>query len=383
MIQAASSSRSPSRPAAAGTVVRRLGLPMAWLLAGGALQMGGMTAAWLLWAATAAALSGRAWQMHRARHHDATVDAATRATLNEQLREATRTWATHLATAQAQLRDAVEEILGAFGAILHQLDELVARDGRSEADARFAVLADCDGQLRGLLRHFDGFVQSRNDLLGTVQSLTDASADLHTMAEDVSSLARQTNLLSLNAAIEAARAGPAGRGFAVVANEVRRLSAESGDTGRRIGAQVGEFADRMQLALKQTTQTATQDTEAIQASERTVGQVVEQVHHTIAQLQDRSAAQSACGDQVKAQVEQLLMSLQFQDRLHQILDQLRNSMAQATATLQSCTERGEVPDAAGWRALLNAGYTTTEQRAVLRGAGASARPAPAAETTFF
>lgn len=363
----------------------------AWVLAGAALLAGGMAAAWVLWA-LAAVLA--VWQLRTSPGGTAKpgTDALNQA-LAGRLDEAARTWATHLTTAQTQLRDAVEQMLGSFGDILQQLDGLigptgqVGQDGQDgEQTARLAMLAQCDEQLRGLLDQFNGFVQSRNEVLGTVRTLGEASGRLHGMAEDVSSLARHTNLLSINAAIEAARAGPAGRGFAVVASEVRRLSAESGETGRRIGSQVTEFNEQMQKALQHATRTAERDTEAIQSSEQTVSQVVGQVNAAVAELQQRSADQSAQGEIVKAQVEQLLMAFQFQDRVHQILDQLRTSMADASAALQDAASTGEAPDSHAWQALLAAGYTTAEQRAVTHGQPNPAATSAAAthiETTFF
>ncbi len=353
----------------------------AWLASGGALAAGVVTAAWAQWS-LAGCLLALQGLLARQGQEPADATAARHRQLTARLDEAATTWATHVSTAQTQLRDAVEQMLASFGDILQQLDGL-AGPGDGNGEARLALLAHCDEQLRGLLRNFDGFVQSRDETLGTVRTLGEASGRLHTMAEDVSSLARQTNLLSINAAIEAARAGPAGRGFAVVASEVRRLSAESGDTGRRIGGQLTDFNERMQQALRQATSQAAQDAQAIQASEQTVGEVVAQVNATVAALQQRSAEQSTQGELVRAQVEQLLMAFQFQDRVHQILDQLRGSMAQAAAVLQESAAADQAPDADHWRELLAAGYTTAEQRAVSHGQPVQATPARNLETTFF
>jgi methyl-accepting chemotaxis protein len=359
-----------------------------WMAAGAALLWGGMTAAWVLWTLLAVAGGWRAVAARRSRA-DQPDGTGVNEALAVRVDEAARTWSTHLTTAQSQLREAVEQMLGSFGDILQQLDGLIGPQpdaGGTGDGGRLAMLARCDDQLRSLLAQFNTFVASRDEVLGTVRSLGDASGRLHTMAEDVSSIARHTNLLSINAAIEAARAGPAGRGFAVVANEVRRLSNESGATGLRIGTQLTQFNEQMQQALRDATRTAERDHEAIHASEQTVSQVVEQVNAVVADLQQRNAAQIAQGERVKAQVEQLLMAFQFQDRVHQILDQLRSSMTQAGAALQNAARDGVAPDAQAWHAVLASGYTTAEQRAVTRGHAEPTVPSPAnppTETTFF
>lgn len=188
------------------------------------------------------------------------------------LDEAARLWTQHLGTAQSQMRSATEQLLQGFAQILEQLDAIVEPDRAAGTspdavglDQRAAMLTQCEERLRGLIENFHGFVQSRDEVMGSVRSLADASASLRGMAEDVAKLARQTNLLSLNAAIEAARAGPSGRGFAVVATEVRRLSSESGETGQRITDRVNEFGTRMHAALKQAEQRTERDNQVIQA----------------------------------------------------------------------------------------------------------------------
>jgi methyl-accepting chemotaxis protein len=216
-------------------------------------------------------------------------------------------------------------------------------------------------------------------VLGSVRSLSAASANLGDMAEDVGKLARQTNLLSINAAIEAARAGESGRGFAVVAGEVRRLSSESGETGRRIAEQVQQFGHQMQQALTQADDQAVRGASAIQASEATIHQVVVDVDGAVSQLNARTAELSARGEAVKAQVQQLMQAFQFQDRVSQILDQVSASINGATAQLKAALAEGRAPDAADWAALLSRGYTTAEQRA---GGGHAAAQA-SSETTFF
>lgn len=314
--------------------------------------------------------------------------AAFTAELMLRMDDAARIWTAHLGTAQSQLHDATAQLLQGFDDILRELDALIGtqtavRGQDAIRDQRADVLEHCENQLRGLLTHFHGFVASREEVMGSVRTLTAASSGLRLMAEDVSKLARQTNLLSINAAIEAARAGPSGRGFAVVAGEVRRLSAESGETGQRIGRQVSEFGDVVQQALQRATQNTESDTQVIHASELTINTVVEQVDAAVAQLHERAVEQSAHGELVKAQVEQLMVAFQFQDRVKQIMDQVHESIHSATAALQQALQTGQAPDAETWNALLGAGYTTAEQRSVAGGEAVPGAPQATTETTFF
>jgi methyl-accepting chemotaxis protein len=318
----------------------------------------------------------------------ASTPAAATAALMQRLDEAAHTWTTHLGTAQAQMREATEQLLQGFVKILDQLDTIVmpaAENGGQSIDARAAILGQCEQQLTGLLENFHGFVRSREEVMGSVRTLSTASAALRDMAEDVAKLARQTNLLSLNAAIEAARAGPSGRGFAVVAAEVRRLSAESGDTGRRIGERVTDFSGHMQTALSQAAQHTADDTKVIQASEATIHSVVGQVDEAVSALNQRAADLGERSALVRAQVEQLMVAFQFQDRVHQIVDQVNASILSAMACLSEALAQGKAPPADDWLALLSKGYTTDEQRAVDGSSQAAAAPAARAtsETTFF
>ncbi len=82
-----------------------------------------------------------------------------------------------------------------------------------------------------------------------IENLSENSSEIDSVVEVISSIAEQTNLLALNAAIEAARAGEQGRGFAVVADEVRALAAKTQESTGKIGEMISSLQNRSTSAV--------------------------------------------------------------------------------------------------------------------------------------
>ncbi len=123
-----------------------------------------------------------------------------------------------------------------------------------------------------------------------IKRLGESSQEIGEITELISDITEQTNVLALNAAIQAASAGEAGRGFSVVAEEVQRLAERSADATRQI------------TALVRTIQTDTQD--AVAAMERSTQGVVEG-----AKLSDNAGARLAEIDQVSRRLSELIQQI--------------------------------------------------------------------------
>ncbi len=122
----------------------------------------------------------------------------------------------------------------------------------------------------------DGLLESdrkMQNLTVVIQNTSEKSSEIHKIVKTIEDIAFQTNILSLNAAVEAARAGTAGKGFAVVADEVRNLAKKSGDAAKETTTLLNETVDAMEKSVLAAQDTAGSMLSVVEQADRMSGLV--------------------------------------------------------------------------------------------------------------
>lgn len=136
------------------------------------------------------------------------------------------------------------------------------------------------------MNHIESAVLESAKVVG---KLGERSKEIGQIVDTISGIASQTNLLALNAAIEAARAGEQGRGFAVVADEVRKLAEQSQESAKQIATLIGEIRNETEQAV-QAMETGTKEvaagTEIVNAAGTAFNEIVQQVSRVSGQIRD-------------------------------------------------------------------------------------------------
>ncbi|WP_017938315.1 methyl-accepting chemotaxis protein [Zestomonas thermotolerans] len=192
------------------------------------------------------------------------------------------------ATAQDVARSAAQAADAARGA------DQATREGLSVIDRTTAAI--------------DDLARNMTSAMSQVEGLAASSEQIGSVLEVIRGIAEQTNLLALNAAIEAARAGEAGRGFAVVADEVRNLAKRTQDSVEEIrqvieGLQHGtrEVVDSMHSSHQQAQGSVAQVEQAVAALRR-IGEAVSVITDMNLQIASAAEEQSAVAEEINRNV---------------------------------------------------------------------------------
>ena len=286
-------------------------------------------------------------------------------------------------SSRSQTEEAITEMSIRFGNLVQRLNS--ALDSAKLANASVPndgktiltnVFENSRIQLNGVMQDMHEALSGRKSSFEELQSLSSETDNLKAMAEGVQKIASQTNLLALNAAIEAARAGEVGRGFAVVADEVRSLSIQSGETGKQITGTIHDFTSKVENTLQVSTESMVKETELEESGTTTIREVLDSLEMVTQGMAQSSDILQNESEGIVLEINDILVSLQFQDRTSQILQHVYQALDELTAKVNEDKQRIEngeesLLDCDEIMQKLEASYTTDEERQLHHGESVS------------
>ncbi|WP_411386302.1 methyl-accepting chemotaxis protein [Pseudomonas sp. MPB03] len=212
-----------------------------------------------------------------------------------------------------QQNNEIEQAATAVNEMTSAVEE-VARNAVSTSEAsRNATTSAGDGrdlvqETVGAIERMSADVQSTASLIG---NLANESRDIGKVLDVIRGLADQTNLLALNAAIEAARAGEAGRGFAVVADEVRALAHRTQQSTSEIERMIGSIQSGTEQAVD-SMRNSTERAESTLNIARGAGMSLDTINSAIVEINERNLVIASAAEeqaQVAREVDRNLVNI--------------------------------------------------------------------------
>ncbi len=256
---------------------------------------------------------------------------------------------TQVARIRQLLNDAVVQLVSSFNGINEQT--------RLQENEISSVLQGMSSEGSEDRMDFSRFVDKTNSTLnffvenmlevsqksmGMVGNVDDISAnmdEIHGLLNNVTGIADQTNLLALNAAIEAARAGEHGRGFAVVADEVRKLSTGSSDTGNKIREVIQKSRTNIDSAVATIASMASKDMNVAMESKEQIKYMMGEVASLNESIETKLTTIKGISHQLNNDVAMAVRGLQFEDMVNQLTQHIELTCQQVAPFISQAADR--------------------------------------------
>ena len=218
-----------------------------------------------------------------------------------------------VAGSSQQQSAAASTMAAAASEMTASIEEITRHAGRAldMANQAEALAKDGGRVIHQVVKDMDGIARSAQQSAQVIRTLDKESEAIFSIIQVIKGIADQTNLLALNAAIEAARAGEQGRGFAVVADEVRSLAGRTSASTQEIASMVGRIQQNTREAVTSMEEGVTQVDKGMAVTaevERAIREILQATLNTTELVNDISRTigeQSLASNEISHQVEMI------------------------------------------------------------------------------
>lgn len=246
--------------------------------------------------------------------------------------EMTHTSLTHLATATKEQYQSSQAIQQDLENISHYAHDIVKQINAATTTATNMLQVATNGQqqMNQTTEQMAYLQQQQQEVQHVTVRFQQRMDEIATSLKVIQDIANQTNLLSLNASIEAAHAGEAGKGFTVVANEVRKLANSSTDYAKEIQQTMQQLQQDMQQFIQQMSSTLQATAKSVEEV-ATTDKVFTDITTHIQEVTDNVVQSFTKAEHIEQHVSAVMQSLQL---VNETVEELENSSAQIAGSAQ-------------------------------------------------